>query len=97
MVHLSVKKLAAITLLLLSAACKPIPFYWTVPDGPPEYVRGYNDGCDSGIGAAGGIWYKYWYGFRRDPVMLDNPLYKQGWNEGFSYCRSSFSTTQTFF
>lgn len=84
-------------IVVVTAACKPLPFYWTVPEGPPEYVQGYNDGCDTGVGAAGGIWYKYMYGFKKDPAMLNNGLYKQGWNEGFSYCRFNFTSTRKFF
>ena len=87
----------ALTLALLTTSCKPLPFYWITPEGPPEYVQGFEDGCDSGVAAAGGIWYKWIYKFKKDPTKLNNGLYKQGWNEGFSYCRFNLNSTQKFF
>lgn len=74
--------------LLGTAACKPLPLYFEGPKfGPEEYIKGWDDGCDSGVAAQGSLWQKVFYNFTKDQNMLDNGYYKQGWNEGFSYCR----------
>ncbi|MEJ0010882.1 MAG: hypothetical protein WDN72_10705 [Alphaproteobacteria bacterium] len=62
------------------------------PSGPPEYKLGWEDGCDSGLAAQGGMLYKASMGFKKRPEMADNDLYKTSWNEGFTYCRSSLDS-----
>lgn len=83
--------LVAISLLLLTASCRPMDLYYVEPSGPPEYQLGWQDGCDTGLSAEGGIMYKLMYGFRKRPEMGDNELYKSAWNEGFTYCRFSIA------
>ncbi len=68
-------------------ACRPPDLYYAEPAGPPEYQLGWQDGCDTGISAQGGVFYKMAFGFKKRPEMGNNELYKQAWNEGFSYCR----------
>ena len=70
------------------------PFWLNVvdPPGPPEYQLGWEDGCDTGLSAEGGWDYKLMYGFKKRPEMAANDQYKQGWNEGFTYCRFSLDT-----
>ena len=82
-------KLLALTVAVIGVtACKPLPLYFEGPKiGPEEYRKGWDDGCDSGIAAGGSLWQKISHNFVKDPGMLDNVHYKQGWNEGFSYCR----------
>lgn len=73
---------------LVVTGCKPLPLYFEGPKtGPEEYRKGWDDGCDSGVAAGGTLWQKIMYNFSKDPNMLENAHYKQGWNEGFSYCR----------
>ena len=84
------KKLPMI--LLLSAtvafsACRPLSLQVIEPDGPAEYQLGWQDGCDTGLSADSPMFYKMIYGFKKRPEMGANDLYKQGWNEGFTYCR----------
>lgn len=69
------------------AACRPGDLYFTAPSGPPEYQLGWEDGCDTGLSAEGSPLYKMVYGFKKRPEMGNNELYKQAWNEGFTYCR----------
>lgn len=64
------------------------------PSGPPEYQLGWEDGCDSGLSAEGGYTYKLMYGFKKRPEMAASDQYKQGWNEGFTYCRFSLASSE---
>lgn len=80
--------------LLSLSACRPM---WTLtvdPSGPPEYKLGWEDGCDSGMSAEGNYYYKLTFGFKKRPEMASNDQYKQGWNEGFSYCRFALDESQ---
>ena len=84
------RKLVTIGLLLVStalSACRPPTLYFVGPSGPPEYKLGWEDGCDTGVGAQGGGVPRLVYGFKKRPEFGDSDLYKTGWNEGFTYCR----------
>jgi len=55
--------------------------------GPPAYRVGYSSGCDSGFAAAANPYYR----FRKDPQMyLSDPMYKQGWDDGYNACKSQY-------
>ncbi len=82
------RTLFALSFLLL-ASCRPPGTYFVEPSGPPEYKLGWQDGCDSGVAAQGGMVYKMAFGFQKRPELGDNDLYKTAWNEGFTYCRFS--------
>ncbi len=86
-----------ICLLLLLAGllpgCRPATLLGVDPPGTPEYKLGWEDGCDSGLSAEGDWSYKAMYGFKKRPEMSANDQYKQGWNEGFSYCRFSLASS----
>ncbi len=86
-------KKVAVELLALSAlcGCRPLLLQTVDPGGPPEYRLGWEDGCDSGLSAEGGWEYKIMYGFKKRAEMAANDQYKQGWNEGFTYCRFSLA------
>lgn len=73
--------------LLMLGGCRPPSLLIVDPSGPPEYQLGWEDGCDSGISAEGDFVYKMMYGFKKRTEMAANDQYKQGWNEGFTYCR----------
>src|SRR5580692_8135216 len=89
------KKCLALTLLaLVLSSCRPFWLNTVSPEGPPEYKLGWEDGCDTGLSAEGGWDYKLMYGFKKRPEMSANDQYKQGWNEGFTYCRFSLDTSQ---
>lgn len=72
-----------------TGACRPLSLYMVQPAGPPEYKLGWEDGCDSGLAAQGGMVSKAAYGFKKRPEFYDNSLYTAAWNEGFTYCRFS--------
>ncbi len=85
-----------LSLLITATAlcgCRPTSLYFVDPAGPPDYKLGWEDGCDSGISAQGGIVSKMIYGFKKRPELGDNELYKSAWNEGFTYCRFSLDPT----
>ena len=79
---------------LLMGGCRPFWLQVVEPGGPPEYQLGWEDGCDSGLSAEGGWEYKIMYGFKKRAEMSASDPYKQGWNEGFTYCRYSLDTSQ---
>ena len=90
------KRYLSVVLLLTSVAlcgCRPTSLYFVEPQGPADYKLGWEDGCDSGVSAQGGIVAKMAYGFKKRPEMGDNELYKSAWNEGFTYCRFSLDPT----
>ena len=71
--------------LLAVSGCRPLSLYAIQPSGPPEYKLGWEDGCDTGLGA---------YGFKKRPEFGDNEIYKSAWNEGFTYCRFSLDAVE---
>ncbi len=88
------KLLIAASALLMMAGCRPMWLLAIDPVGPPEYQLGWEDGCDTGMSAEGNWYYKMTYGFKKRPEMAANEQYKQGWNEGFTYCRFSLDSSQ---
>lgn len=80
--------------LLLTQGCRPMALNMVDPPGPPEYQLGWEDGCDSGMSAEGSWDFKVMYGFKKRPEMAANDQYKQGWNEGFTYCRFSYAASK---
>ena len=81
--------IVAILGFALLSGCRPTSLWFVTPEGPAEYQRGGQDGCDSGLSAQGNYLYRAIYGFKKRPEMAENELYKSGWNEGFQYCRFS--------
>jgi len=93
------KYLARLTMALgwslCLSGCYPIWLTTVEPSGPPEYQLGWQDGCDTGLSAEGSWDYKLMFGFKKRPEMAANDQYKQGWNEGFTYCRYSYAASKT--
>lgn len=86
--------IVGIGLVVVLGGCRPLMLNMVDPSGPPEYRLGWEDGCDSGLSAEGGWEYKMMYGFKKRPEMSTNEQYKQGWNEGFTYCRFSLASSK---
>jgi len=86
------KTLSLIILVAALSSCRPLTLNMVDVSGPPEYKLGWEDGCDSGLSAEGGWEYKMMYGFKKRHEMATNDQYKQGWNEGFTYCRFSLDS-----
>lgn len=88
------KILLSVLLLTAAAGCRPSYLLTVDPAGPPEYNLGWEDGCDTGLAAEGDWYYKVMYGFKKRPEMAASDQYKQGWNEGFSFCRFSLGASK---
>ncbi len=57
-------------------------------NAPPDYKKGWGDGCESGLGSSyTNSWYKTFHSYRKDLRMLSNQLYVVGWDDGNRYCR----------
>ncbi len=83
-----VQRVIWLSIILLISSCRPVTLAFSQPEGPPEFKLGWEDGCDTGLSAQdAGYWYRAMYGYKKRPEMMENELYKNGWNEGFSYCR----------
>src|SRR4051812_3248108 len=57
------------------------------PDSPPDYLQGWNDGCDTGLGTMVSGYYKSFYQFKQDQTMISNPVYYKAWKDAYTYCR----------
>lgn len=89
------KRLIIVMVLLVVASCRPVSIWGVTPAGPPEYQLGWEDGCDTGLSAESeGLIYRWTFGFKKRPEMSSNDQYKQGWNEGFTYCRFVLDSEQ---
>ncbi len=95
-IPLSLLRTFALALLGVTVAgCRPATLWMVQPEGPAEYQLGWQDGCDTGLSAEdNGYIYRMMYGFKKRPELGENDQYKQGWNEGFTYCRFVLDTTQ---
>ncbi len=58
------------------------------PSGPPSWQAGYSAGCASGYKAAGNPYYQYQKDFGSYGA---DPLYKQGWDEGYGACKDRYN------
>jgi hypothetical protein len=88
------KIISCLLIVLMASGCRPSMLLSVDPAGPPEYNLGWEDGCDTGLSAEGEWYYKLMYGFKKRPEMAASDQYKQGWNEGFSYCRFSLASSK---
>jgi hypothetical protein len=92
----AISRFVMLGLLMVGASgCRPFWLMNVDPAGTPEYSLGWEDGCDSGVSAEGEWYYKMMHGFKKRPELAANDQYKQGWNEGFSYCRFSIAASKT--
>ncbi len=56
-----------------------------MPQGPPDFMQGYRDGCASGYHDAG--WEIYLDRYRKDhEAYAASPDYRRGWDEGHGLC-----------
>lgn len=82
-------------LLLFVTACNPVR-PWPAglvkemsKDSPPEYQQGWKDGCESGLAAYGNDYYKTFYKFHYDEILMEkSKLYARIWQNSFKHCRS---------
>lgn len=85
----------AVVMMLSGCQAGP-PWSSWIYDGPPEkegveypplYVKGWQDGCESGTSSTATHWYKFHYSFRQDWKLAQNRVYYKGWKDAFDYCQ----------
>lgn len=70
------------------ASCAPRPFKMAkTPEGPPEFKRGWEDGCETGMATESNTYYKSFYKFKQDPYSVTDPMYFGAWFDAYRYCR----------
>lgn len=82
--------LLLLLVMVLVSACNPgrVTKKEMPKNAPPDYQKGWQDGCESGLGTAySNSWYKTFHAYRKDVRMLTNPMYVVGWDDGNRYCR----------
>lgn len=95
--------LSAPLMLLLLAGCEKDPLGYTynqifveprpwgigdTPEGSPLFQKGWEEGCNSGMGMAGGRHYrKPAYKYQQDLSLINNEEYYRAWRDAFTYCR----------
>jgi hypothetical protein len=85
------KKFVQISFLItLLSGCLPPPASLDTdpPAGPPEYEKGWREGCESGLNAYGTNTYKLLttWKYKLDYSMIKNKMYYKAWNDSFLYC-----------
>jgi len=100
-------KILVIALVALLTSCnhtadgkiswEPVSLNLTPPPGPPEYQKGWSDGCESGSNAYSSTVYKTFKAFeyRFDVSMRNNKVYYQVWKDAFLYCSIYWERTQS--
>lgn len=81
--------------LLTLSACHNAPVWqynmFKQPNGkgnyPPIYVKGWQDGCESGAEASATHFYRAFYQFKQDWSLLNDPYYVRGWENAYNHCR----------
>lgn len=92
--HISCCRGVVVALFLLSACAnsdnifrpKPLGLVDTMP-GPPEYSKGWKDGCHTGMATMSNSYYQTFYHFKQDPYLTTNKMYYQAWKDSYAYCR----------
>jgi hypothetical protein len=67
----------------------PRPFRMGKPKAGahPNYMKGWEDGCETGLSTMVHGYYKTFYGYKQDPKMLSNQRYYKAWKDAYTYCR----------
>lgn len=76
-------------------ACHNVPVWkysmFKRPEGnrpyPAVYVKGWQDGCESGAEASSNYFYRMRYSFRQDWRLMKNGHYVKGWEDAYNHCR----------
>lgn len=70
---------------------KPVPFGVQMQhkhaNASPLYRKGWDDGCNTGMGTMTYSYYKSFYKFKQDVNLVDNPEYYKAWKDAYTYCR----------
>ncbi len=71
------------------SAFAPKPFKIGGPpkDANPDYLQGWEDGCNTGLSTMVTGYYKSFYGYQQDPYKMSLPIYYKAWKDSYTYCR----------
>lgn len=61
-------------------------------EGPPEYIAGWRDGCETGMTAYSSDYMRTRYKTAIDTTQVQNAIYRRGWEVGQRYCSYYLST-----
>lgn len=90
------RKIASIILISITvSACHNVPMWhykmFERPAGnrpyPEMYIKGWQDGCESGAEASANHFYRFIYEFKQDWQLLENRMYINGWENAYNHCR----------
>lgn len=56
------------------------------PNSPPKFQKGWHDGCETAVSANSNHLQKFFYRFRQDGFMAQDPVYYSGWKTAWEYC-----------
>ena len=66
---------------------KPALLETEIDYGPPEYRKGYHDGCASALSAYGNTYMRTMQGgIHKDARYTALPIYNQAWKDSWNYC-----------
>ena len=83
-----VSMLTVSVLICLLSGCQSTREAMIAEGYPAPFVDGFEAGCSSGRQAAGAL-----ADFRKDvPRYLQQPLYAQGWDDGFRQCQAALES-----
>lgn len=74
----------------------PVPYGMGRPDNtaPPEYLKGWDDGCKTGLSTMNLGSYKGFYKYTVTQDLYTDPRYYKAWKDAYTYCRQySFKWT----
>lgn len=82
-------------LLIFLTSCQNAPVWqYGMFKRPPgnntysdTYIKGWQDGCESGAQASANYLYRWKYKYKQDWQMLTNREYMSGWDAAYSHCR----------
>ncbi len=85
--------IALLTSTLLCACATMRPGLPDAPtQGPPLYLQGWNEGCETGANIYGNDYMRVIYANKINTSLMKNPVYRNAWRVGQSYCRFYVST-----
>ena len=68
-------------------APKPLKIGGPTKGAHPDYLAGWEDGCQTGLSTMVHGYYKSFYGYKQDPYKANNPRYYKAWKDSYTYCR----------
>lgn len=88
-----------IFMLVFVSGCSGAPWMQAMMEGPPQtqgiekrelpplYIKGWQEGCETGISANTNSVAKFRYKFQQDASLVMNDTYYRGWKDSFDYCQ----------